>query len=44
MDMHKYGPDIGSSQLGNKSLGTRVPRANGHGSRSCIIVCYVFCA
>ena len=44
MGIHKYGPDTSSSQLGIKSLGTRVPRADGHGSRSCIIVCYVFCA
>ena len=29
---HKYGPNTSSSQLGIKSLGTRVPRANGYGS------------
>ena len=44
MGIHKYGPDTSSSQLGIKSLGTRVPRTDGHGSRSCIVVCYVFCA
>ena len=42
MGMHKYGPNTSSSQLGIKSLGTRVPRADGHRSRSCIVVCYVF--
>ena len=44
MGIHKYGLDARSSQLCIKSLGTRVPRADGHGSRSCIIVCCVFCA
>ena len=44
MGIHKYGPDTSSSQLGIKSLGTLVLRANGNGSRSCIVVCYVFCA
>ena len=44
MGIRKYGPDTSSSQLGSKSLGTQVPRADGHGSRSCIVVCYVFCA
>ena len=44
MGIHKYGLDTSSSQLGIKSLGTRVQRANGHGSRSCIVVCCVFCA
>ena len=44
MGIHKYGPDTSSSQLGIKSLGTRVPRANEHGSRSCIVVFCVFCA
>ena len=34
MDIHKYGLDIRSSQLGIKSLGKRVPRADGYGSRS----------
>ena len=43
MGIHKYGLDASSSQLCIKSLGTRVPRADGHGSRSCIVVCYVFC-
>ena len=33
MGIHKYGPDTSSSQRGIKSLGTRVPRADGHGSR-----------
>ena len=44
MGIHKYCPNTSSSQLGIKSLGTRVPRDDGHGSRSCIVVCYVFCA
>ena len=44
MGIHKYGPDTSSSQLGLKSLCTRVPRADGHGSRSCILVCCMFCA
>ena len=44
MSIHKYGPDTSSSQLAIKSLGTGVPRADGHGSRSCIVVCCVFCA
>ena len=44
MGIHKYGPDTSSSQLGIKSLGTRVLRADGHGSRSCIVVRCVFCA
>ena len=44
MGIHKYGPDTSSPQLSIKSLGTRVPRADGHGSRSCIAVCCVFCA
>ena len=26
MGIHKYGPDTSSSQLGIKSLGTRIPR------------------
>ena len=42
MGIHKYGPDTSSSQLGIKSLGTRVSRADEHGSRSCIVLCYVF--
>ena len=44
MGIHKYGPDTSSSQIGIKSLGTRVPRADGHGSISCIVMCYMFCA
>ena len=44
MGNHKYGPNTSSSQLGVKSLGTRVLRPDGHGSRSCIVVCCVFCA
>ena len=44
MGIHKYGPDTNSSQLGMKSLGTRVLRANGHGFRSCMVVCCVFYA
>ena len=44
MGIHKYGPDTSSSQLGIKSLGTRVLRSNRQGSRSYIVVCYVFCA
>ena len=44
MGIHKYGLDASFSKLGIKSLGTRVLRANGHGSRSCIVVCYMFCA
>ena len=44
MGIHKYGPDTSSSQLGIKSLGTRVLRADGHGSRSSIVVCCVFFA
>ena len=43
MGIHKYCPDTSSSQLGIKILDTRVSRADGHGSRSCIVVCYVFC-
>ena len=34
MGIHKYGLDTSSSQLGIKSLGTRVLRADGYGSRS----------
>ena len=44
MGIHKYGLDTSSSQLGIKSLGTRVSRVDGHGSRSCIVVCCMFCA
>ena len=44
MGIYKYGLDASFSQLGIKSLDTRVLRADGHGSRSCIIVCYVFYA
>ena len=43
MGIHNYGLDGSSSRLGIKSLGTRVPMADGHGSRSCIVVCCVFC-
>ena len=43
MGIHKYGPDTSLSQLGIKSLGTQVLRANGHRSRSCIVMCCVFC-
>ena len=42
--IHKCGPDTSSSQLGINSLGTRVPRVDGYGSRSCIVMCCVFCA
>ena len=34
MGIHKYGPDTSSSQLGIKSVSTRVPKANGYGSTS----------
>ena len=44
MGIHKYSSDTSSSQLGIKSLGIRVLRADGHGFRSCIVVCCVFCA
>ena len=44
MVIQKYGLYASSSQLGIKSLGTQVSRANGHGSRSCIVVCCMFCA
>ena len=44
MGIHKYDPDTSSSQLGIKSLGTRVPRADGPQSRSFIVVHYVFCS
>ena len=44
MGIQKYGLDASSSQLGIKSLCTRVSRADGHGSKSCIVVCCVFCA
>ena len=44
MGIHKYGFDTSSSQLGIKSLSTQVTRADGNGSRSCIVVFYVFCA
>ena len=43
MGIHKYGLDTSSSQLGIKSIGTRVSRVYGHGSRSCIVVCCMFC-
>ena len=43
MGIHKYGFDTSSYQLVIKSLGTRVPRADGHGSRSCLlcVACFV---
>ena len=44
MVIHKYGPNTSSSHLGIKNTGTRVSRTYGHGSRSCTVVCYVFCA
>ena len=44
MGIHKYGLDASSSQLGIKSLSTQVSRADGHGSRSFIVVCCMFCA
>ena len=44
MGIHKYGLDTSSSRLDIKSLGTRVRRADGHGSGSCFVVCCVFCA
>ena len=34
MGIHKYGPDTSLSQLGIKSLGTRVSRADECGSKS----------
>ena len=34
MGIHKYGLDTCSTQLGIKSLGTRVLRVDGYGSRS----------
>ena len=34
MGIHKYGPDTSSYQLGIKSLGTQVPRADGYESTS----------
>ena len=43
MGIHKYGPDTRSFQLGIKSLSPKVPRADWP-SRSCIVVCCVFCA
>ena len=42
MGIHKYGPNTSLSRLGIKSLGTRVPRADEHGSGSCIVVCCLF--
>ena len=44
MGIHKYGPDTCSSHLCIKSLGKRVPRADGHGSTSCNVVCCMFWA
>ena len=43
MGIHMYGPNTSSSQLGIKSLGTRVQRADRHGFRSCFVMCCVFC-
>ena len=42
--IHKYGPDTSSSQLGTKSLGTRIPKTVGRGLDHCIrcIICFVF--
>ena len=37
MGIHKYGLDTSSSQLGIKSLGTRVLRDDWHASRACIV-------
>ena len=34
MGIYKYGPDTSLSQLGIKSLNTRIPRVDGYGSRS----------
>ena len=42
MGIHKYGRNTSSSQLGIKSLGTRVPRDDEHGSISFIVVCCMF--
>ena len=44
MGIHKYGPDTNSSQLGIESLGTRVPRADGHGldHASMCVACFMF--
>ena len=44
MGIHKYGPDTSSSQLGIKSLGTRIPRTVRHGLDHCMgcIICFVF--
>ena len=44
MGIHKYGTDNSSSQLGIKSLGTRIPRTVGHGLNHCmgLIICFVF--
>ena len=44
MGIHKYGIDISSSQQSIKSLGTRIPRADGHGLDHCMvcIICVVF--
>ena len=37
MGIHKYGPYTSSSQLGIKSLGTRIPKTVGPG------LCYKLC-
>ena len=44
MGINEYGLYTILSKLGIQSLGTRVSRADRHGSRSCIVVCCVFCA
>ena len=43
MGIHKYGPYTILSQLGIKSLGTRIPRTVGHGLDHCMgcIICFV---
>ena len=38
MGIHKYGPDTSLSQLGLKSLGTRV-----HECLTCCVICVVIC-
>ena len=44
MGIPNYSLDTSSSQLGIKSLGTIVPRADGHGYRSCNVMCCMVCA
>ena len=43
MGIHKYSPDTSSSQLSIKSLGTGVPRVDGHGPRHALlcVACFV---